>query len=553
MCTKPIDFPQELCYAELEIFWILGDGIMNVKPLKFEDLSIEQKIGMVLTGRIVGHPDDFEFMLELVKKHALGAVQINPSASSMEKYMKPLLETADYPILIGVDMERGCPLSDMIIPGNLALGATDNPENAYNFARITATHAKKLGYNMIWSPVVDLADYDRPCIISRCFGADRKFVAEYAIQYMKAFNDCGVIGTAKHYPSAHAGCLDTHMAEETSFETQEELTDYNLYVYRKMIEELGDDMTGIMVGHTRCINIDPEYPATLSKKVIGIIKDLGFNGLTITDSMAMVGIIQKYGNEKMHGMALAAGNDLILGNYRITLKETYNYMLQNYKDGIFSEERLDDAVKKVLAAQNRTLKQPEYEITENDRMIVQNISKNCICDIRDNGVPAALDKTKKHLFVIDCENIYANNKTNAVGEISFTKWWNPESIADSLKEKYPTSNVEYVCEFPSRLQVEKICVESTKHDDVVFVTFCDSACYQGTDGLTERLRILIESVSIKTAAVVHFGNPYALEKLVHIKRLVCGFPSELCIENGLKVLSGEIEARGKMPINLKLQ
>ncbi len=525
---------------------------MTVKPLKFEELTLEQKIGMVLTGRIAGHPGDFEFMLEMIKKRALGAVQVFPSKLSMEKYMKPLLETADYPILIGVDMERGCQLSDMIIPGNLALSATGKVEDAYNFARITATLAKKLGYNMIWSPVVDLADYDRPCSISRCFGSEPEVIAEYAIQYMKAFNDCGVVGTAKHYPSAHGGHLDTHMAEETSLKTEEELIEYNLYVYRKMIEELGDDMTGIMVGHTRCVNIDPEYPATLSKKVIDIIKNLGFRGLTITDSMAMVGIIQKYGNETMHGMALAAGNDLILGNNRISLRDTYNYMLQNFKDGIFSEERLNDAVKKVLAAQERTMKQPEFEITERDRETVQNISRNCICDIRDDGVSAGLDPDKKHLFVIDCENIYAGRDAKAVGEIAFTKWWNPEKISDSVKEKFPDCGVLYVCEYPSREQVEAVCVESTKYDDVVYITYCDSECYQGTDGLTERLRVLIESTAIKIAAVVHFGNPYALEKLVHIKRLVCGFPSELCIENGLMVLAGEIEAQGKMPIKLKL-
>ncbi len=526
---------------------------MQLTPLKFEDLTIEQKVGLVITGRLVGRDDDLQFALELIKNHALGAVQMFPSERNMERYMKPILAAADYPILVGVDMERGCQLDDLIIPGNLALGALNDKNAVYTFARATATLAKKHGYNMIWSPVVDCAEYDRPCIISRCFGSDRNDITDWAEQYLKAFADCGVVGSVKHYPSVDAGHLDTHMAEEICTTKKEEIIERNLAVYKNLIDRMGDDMMGIMVGHTRCIDIDPIHPATLSKPTIDIIKNMGFKGLTITDSMAMVGMIQKYGDKTMHGMALAAGNDLILGNYRLGLRDTYKYMLQNFKDGVFSLERLDDAVKKVLAAQERTLKQPDRPITEADRQIIMDISKNCICDIYDDGVVPALDKDKKHLFVIDTENKYPDGDNFVEGEIETIDWWRPKKIAERLKAEYPDSTVQFVCEFPSRKQVEDVCVGSANHDDVVYITFCDSECYQGTDGLTERLRVLIESTAVKNAAVVHFGNPYALERLVHIKRLVVGFPSERCIDYTLDVLTGKMKAVGKMPIKLNLK
>ena len=87
----------------------------------------------------------------------------------------------------------------------------------------------------------------------------------------------------------------------------------------------------------------------------------------------------------------------------------------------------------------------------------------------------------------------------------------------------------------------------------MFITFCTSECYQGTDGLTERARIMMEAVQKKTTAVVHFGNPYAMEKIVHVPRIIFGFPSRLCIDNALNVLSGKYPAKGTMPIALKLK
>ncbi len=526
---------------------------MKLKTLKREDMTLRQKIGTVLTGRVVGDREDFEFMLELIREGALGAIQIPPNAEAVENYVKPVLEAAEYPILIGADMERGCQLGDLIIPGNMALGATGSVEDVYTFAKATAKGAKAAGFNMIWSPVVDLADFDRPNIITRCFGSEKEHVAECAIAYMKAFAECGVVGTAKHYPSAQDTLMDTHMAEGTSSAAKERLIEHNLYAYRRLIDELGEDMCGIMSDHTRCINIDPEHPATLSKKVMSIIRELGFNGMIITDSMAMVGIIQKYGDEAMHGMALAAGNDLILGNYRTPLRKIYGYMMKNFEDGIFSEERLNEAVDRVLAAQARTLRRPEEGITDAEREAVKRVSKDCICYIKDDGVSPTLDRNKKHLFVIDCENLYAGLNAEAVGEISFTKWWDPHHIANIIKERFPNSTTVFACEFPSRYQVESVCAGAASHDDVIYVTYCDSECYQGTDGLTERMRILIESTAIKTAAIIHFGNPYAIEKVVHLPRRIFGFPSTVCIDTAFDVLTGEYEPKGVLPVKLKLK
>ncbi len=522
-------------------------------PLCLEDLSVEQKIGQLLTARQLPEPDELSFAIELAKNHALGAIQVPTTREAMTTLGDRVKDAADYPILVGADMEKGCPMGSLKIAGNLALGAMDDPECAYRFARVTAIEAKEAGYNMIWSPVVDNADHDHPCSIARSFGSNPRKIAELAIPYMRAFAECGVIGSAKHYPSANDSIFDTHMAEGFSYRTKEQLLSYNLVPYIEMMKALGDDMPGIMTGHVKCVNIDPEHPASLSKPCIDIIREAGFDGIIITDSLAMMGVVQKYGDYLPLALAIAAGNDLLLPNYRMPLRAGYEYLLKAYRDGAFSEERLNDAVRHVLNAQARTLRMPDGTVTDEDRAYIEKINRNCICAKCDEGLSPVLNKDRKHLFVILRENPVLDADNGEINEISFSGWWNPDEVAAHLKHDFPASEVRLLCEFPTYIENERVANLAAHADDVVFVTFCEGRCYQGTDGLTERMRMLIASMQTKIAAIVHFGNPYAMQPVVHIPRLIFGFPSELCVNNGLDVLSGKIEPLGHLPIDVKLK
>ena len=525
-----------------------------MKTLRLEELTVEQKIGQLIMARSIVNPNDFAFAMELIKNHALGGVQVIPSQENIEKCIIPTLKEADYPIFIAADMETGFQLGNLFIPGNLALGAMNDPDLSYQFARITAKQAKKCGYNMIWSPVVDNCGYDCPNIVPRCISSDKIQVARLAIPYMKAFSDCGVIGSAKHYPSGDDSVMDSHMSPTLSCRTKEQLLDNSPYV--AMMNALGDDMTGIMTSHTYCVKIDTEYPASLSKPCIDIIREAGYDGLVITDSLSMMGVLQDFKDDTIMGIAIAAGNDLLLPNYRIPLRDTYYRLLDNYKSGLFSEARLNDAVRHVLHAQEKTmhrLSERELQVTAEDIALVDRINRDCVCAYVDAGLMTSIDKNVKHLFAIDIPNVYTDETEAGLHEISTVEWWEPDKIANRLKEEYPNSEVTFFCEYPSRHEVEQVCYKATKADDVVFITFCTSECYQGTDGLTERARIMMEAVQKKTAAVVHFGNPYAMEKIAHVPRIIFGFPSRLCIDNALNVLSGKYPAKGTMPIALKLK
>ena len=522
-------------------------------PLRLEDLTTEQKIGQLLTARRLQAPEDLAFAIELAKNHALGAIQVPLTKESMVVFGDPVKAAADYPILVGCDMEKGNPMGSLLIAGNLALGAMDDPDCVYRFAKVTAMEAKAAGYNMVWSPVVDSADHDRPCSIARSFGSDPQKIALLSVAYMKAFAECGLIGTAKHYPSADDSPFDTHMTEGFTNRTKEELLSHNLVPYLEMIKELGDAMMGIMSGHTKCLQVDPDYPASLSKPCIDIIREAGFDGLIVTDSLAMMGVVQKFGNFLPMALAIKAGNDLLLPHYHLPLKDAYEYLLKAYKEGAFSEERLNDAVRHVLNAQARTLKMPEGTVTDEDRACFEKINRDCICAQCDPGVSPVLDKNKKHLFVVLRENPSLDPDNGQINEISLSGWWHPEAAAEHLKKDFPNSEVRLLCEFPTYIENERVSRLAARADDVIFITFCEGRCYQGTDGLTERMRMLIATMQKEIAAIVHFGNPYAMQSVVHVPCMIFGFPSELCVDNGLDVLSGKVEPLGHLPIDVKLQ
>ena len=525
-----------------------------MKTLRLEDLTVEQKIGQLLVARKLDKKEDYDFAMGLIRDHALGGVQVNPRAGAREAFIEPTLNTADYPIFIAADMERGFQLGDLQISGNLSLGVLNDEQAVYDFARITATQAKQWGYNMIWSPVVDMIPMDSPLRTLRSFGGDKELVARMCCAYVRAFSDCGVIGGVKHFPSVMDMIKDTHMEQAVSYHTREELLNECLYPYRKAIEELGPDMMGVMTTHVQLMNIDPVDTVTVSKPSIELLREIGFDGLIMTDSLAMLGIIQKYGDERLPGMAVAAGHDLVLPNYRITLKQAYESLLNAYRKGVFDEERLNEACSHVLRAQERTLKQPaQPEVTAHDREIIDRINSSCICAVTDPGVSASIDPAGHHLFVILKSNLYEEDDALINPEIGFTKVWKPEQIAAQFLSKFPNSDVLFTCEFPHAQQNERVCAAAAYHDDVVFVTFCDPAPYQGIDGLSERMRYLIQSMAYHVSAIVHVGNPFALEKVVHIPRRIIGFPHPDCIANLPKVLAGELQAEGTLPMDVKFQ
>jgi len=515
-----------------------------MKNLRIEDLSTEQKVGMLLCSRTFKTEEDIEFTVQLIRNHALGCVQVPVFRPDI---MERIKEAADYPILIITDMEMGFPTSQLPPIPLMSLAACDNPAYYRSFARAVVADAKKAGYNGTWNPNVDLGASQRR------ISDDPWKVAKGAEEISRVYANNSFMNCGKHYPGG-SHRFDSHMANTASYTTKEELLNERMIPYFHLMEK--GLLDSVMVGHSVYADIDPENPATLSKKVIDLIRDRGFDGIVWTDSLAMMAILQKYGEENILGLAVAAGNDIVLPNYRTPAKKNYEMLLQNYRDGAFTEERLNEAVRRVLAAQAKVGAEPPHAepFTEEDRVNYYKIAEDCITAITDPGVDAALPADNKdRLFII------INNQVSGVKEISqetiVRDWYRPYDIEAKIHEEFPEAETIFLPEFPTAKDNERVLVAATKHKEVVFVTFCNARPYQGTDCLTRRVEAVINAliVSGKVSAVLHCGNPGGTLEIDHVPRRLFGYLIPESLLHAIEVLAGKLPAKGTLPFKMKFK
>lgn len=519
-----------------------------MKELVLEELSIEQKIGQLLTVRGFLDDNDRSFVYEMLEKKAVGAVQVRYTPNC-HQLISEIKSHADYPVLIVSDMECGFPGSKLHIPCQMGISATGDENVAYEFGRVTAIEAKKCGYNMVWSPVVDIAKEGALCKNNRCFSDDVETVSKYACAMIRGFLDEGMMCTAKHFPGGSDLTDDGHITEKISHMTEEELIKKDLIPYIAAMKEA--NLPGIMSGHNIFANIDGSNNTTFSSKIIGIIRKLGFDGLMVTDSLAMMSIARKYGAGECIPKAIAAGNDNVLPNYRLSFRESYNYMMEGYKKGIITEERINEAVRRMIAAQHITLRHASScEVSEQQKEIISNISKKALCALTKKGESVSLDMNTKKLFVLLCENTYPETDGESL-ELMIPDWFsrkNMEAKKQTLLNTFQNSKVIIMNEFPNQLEIEDVCVAMADADETIFFTFCRQSSYLASDSLTKRVEYVIKSNIDEISTVVHIGSPYELKKFKGAKRILFGVPGGECAEYAIKALTGEFIPSGNLPV-----
>lgn len=522
-----------------------------MKELELNFLTLEQKLGMVMTANCLHSGDDFNFTLDLIRNHALGSIWLLPDDPQFQKKMDAIHAAADYPILIVTDAEGGLGRYKIGLHGTL--GYINNPKLAYKFGRITGIAARKMGYNLVCNPVIDIVQQNGPTSApARSMGSSPERVAEYAVAMVRGMHDAGVLSMAKHYPGANS-LRDTHMCEGLSDIDQDYLLDVCLMPYKALMKE--GLLDSVMAGHTRIPSIDEQYPTSLSSTILNIIRNIGFDGMIMTDAMVMMGVVAKYGYYHCKGMAIAAGNDTILG-WETPNKKDYDALQKAYADGVISETRLNDAVRHVLELQHKsTLLPMDAEITEEDEKNFLSILHDSIASVTDEGTPVSIDPMGKHCFVILEENL-GQSASNQTPSIDPTKgdWYDPNAIEERIHLRFPNSCVKRLNEFPTVMQNLHFFEEQLSFEDVIYVTFAQGGAYVGTDHFTSKVLSVMEALQVtdRISTIVHFGNPFVLDETPHIPRRLMGGRNREITLHAIDVLAGLATANGRVPFKLNL-
>ncbi len=323
-------------------------------------MSDEEKVGQ-LFFQLTASQDE-EYLKELVTKYHVGGCRYNGMMGAAVQQQNQILQSnSKIPLIIACNTEsggNGACNDGTTIGSGVKIGATDNEDYAFALGKMANEEAAAIGCNMAFAPVCDITyNWENTEVIMRAFGNDPKRVAAMSAAYVKgAHENEGFACAAKHFPGNGQDFRDAHMANNVNyFDVDEWDATYGL-VYRTLIE---NDLDAIMAGHimlpkyAKAINPDLEdedmMPATLSPEIMkGLLRaKLDFNGVVVTDASHMIAMTDRMKRKDMLPTCINAGCDMFL--FFNDPDEDFATMLAAYQDGTISEERMTEALTRILA------------------------------------------------------------------------------------------------------------------------------------------------------------------------------------------------------------
>ena len=268
--------------------------------------------------------------------------------------------------------------------GNMALGATGDPENARIMARIHGEELALLGIQADFAPVMDINNNPKnPVIGVRSFSDDPQAAAAFGCAYLAGLHDTGTMAVVKHFPGHGNTDTDSHTGLPLINSTYDELKHFELVSFQAAIEA-GADM--VMTAHIQYPQIEKEtyssvttgeqifLPATMSKTILTDILrgDMGFDGVIVCDALDMAAIADNFSMEDTIRLTIGAGVDMLI---LPSVKDTASFRLTDtYIDtaaalverGEISEERINESVHRILEMKQKygILDQTDFSLTD---------------------------------------------------------------------------------------------------------------------------------------------------------------------------------------------
>ncbi|PKL86154.1 MAG: glycoside hydrolase family 3 [Ignavibacteriae bacterium HGW-Ignavibacteriae-1] len=341
----------------------LNEWVGQMLMVGFRGLEIEndsQIATQIRLGRIGG-------VVLFSRDVALGYGTRNIQSPWQVKLLNSQLQShAKIPLLIAVDQEGGyvARLNDVFgFPETVSqqyLGDADNEFMTTLAGQATARTLSEAGFNQNLAPVVDLnINPESPAIgaIGRSFSASPDVVVRNSAIIIDEHRKKNLITTLKHFPGHGSAQTDSHLGLTDITTTWQNI---ELEPYSQLINMNKADV--VMTAHVFNSNLDAEYPATLSKKIItGILREqLNFDGVVITDDMNMKSITDHYGLESAIELTILAGSDIIIFANNIVYDEliaekAHKIIVDLVKSGKISRERIKISYDRVMKLKSQYL------------------------------------------------------------------------------------------------------------------------------------------------------------------------------------------------------
>ena len=513
----------------------------------YGNLSLQEKVGQLFMGVVFSSDtqSNTDKIKELIKNQYIGGVIFSKGGPKRQAKLNNEYQAASrVKLLIGMDAEWGLAMrldSTYAYPWNMTLGAIQDNDIIEKVGKRIGEHSKRLGVHINFAPVVDInTNPKNPIIGNRSFGEDKDNVTEKSLAFMKGMQSAGVLANAKHFPGHGDTDQDSHKTLPTISFSKERIDSIELFPYKRLIR---DGLSSVMVAHLNVPSLESklDYPSSLSKVIVSdILKgELGFNGLIFTDALNMKGASNFKEPGAIDLAAFLAGNDVLLISEDIP--KAHQLLVNAYREGVITEERLSHSVKKILYAKYMVgLNNYQPVSTEN---IIEELNAPIDNVLYEEAMASAITVIKNDSLILPIQNL----QKQKIAYVNF----GDDSGKHFLNQLRKYGKVDWVKANNLNSYVQKL-----KRYDYVIMGFHKSNDNPWKSySFTEKELVWIYEIARTNKVILDvFAMPYAmldLKTVANFEGIIMSYQnSKVSQELSAQLIFGAREATGKLPVSL---
>lgn len=533
----------------------------------YENMTTEERIGQLFCPIEMSNKE--EELKKLVEtKHIGGVLYRKGKGEEIQNCHRILQRYSKVPLLVASNLEMGGVGSveeGTYYGQELLIAATGKEERAYQLGKVSCREGAAVGVNWAFAPIVDIdSNFRNPILNVRTFGDDKERVKAMGGAYLRAAKEEQVATAIKHFPGDGVDERDQHLLTSVNSLSCEEWDRTYGDIYRTLIEQ---GTLTVMVGHIAMPAYEEKFdnrpctriiPATLSKNLIQHLlrEQLGFEGLIVTDATPMVGFCCAEERRKAVPMTIENGCDMFLFNK--DLDEDFLYMKEGYENGLLSEQRLEEAVKRILAAKaalglHRKQRKGTLVPGKEALSVIKNKEHDTWArECADEGI--TLVKDTQHLLPI------TPSRQKKILLEMLGDFPSNERVCASFKEQLMKAGFDVSVYVPEKLGLEGKLFDTVeefkeKYDLVIYIGNIETASNKTVSrlnwhtlfGLGNNMPWFVYEVPTMFISV---GNPYHLLDVPMVKTFINGYcNSEYVIEAIVDKITGKSQFCGKNPVD----
>src|SRR5690606_4147467 len=361
--------------------------------------------------------------------------------------------------------------------------------------------------------------------------------------YMDGMVDGGIIASLKHFPGHGDTDVDSHHDLPQLKFSKERLDSLEIFPFRELIQQ---GAPAVMVAHMNIPTLDakPNIPSSISRKVVTDLlrKELGFNGLTVTDAMDMKGVKKFFPNGEADVMAIEAGHDLL--EISENSARAIGLVEKAVKSGRIKQTELDQRVKRVRAARY-WLGLNQYRPVNTINLVTDlntPASKSWVQRMADAAVTVLKSDRRIRSFDKKIETAVVSRRVNQPQDFA-------KGLAVQLSEKKD-------CFITGKETAEEMkdLLKEVRRSPQIILAIHDNRARPGSEiKVNEQIREFIDRLAGRRTITVMFTNPYVMDNLP-IERsssIILGYQNDHFMQKAaLKVLLGQTKAQGRLPVSV---